>query len=219
MGDSVGIVAHVGRQILYRVAGALPDTLDAARGIAVEDRAVLGKGYLFGGVLRRLPVRIVGAAFHVVDHLAVQLERHTQLDQRLDLALPGEDAVPRRRDILQMAGADGREGGAARPLHIHDAASGEVAFERARGFFLDLSPRRVGYRGKLAVQIVHNRGFPLREPMPSEPSDTDGMGCGGSAAGGSVVGGESGVTSSRNVADGTKKRLPVTARLKSRIRS
>src|SRR5260221_425691 len=205
MGDSVGIVAHVGRQILYRVAGALPDTLDAARSIAVEDGAVLGKGNLSSGVLRRLPVRIVGAAFHIVDHLAVQVEWHTQLDQRLHLALPGKDAVPRRCDILEMARADGREGDAARPLHIHDAASGEVAFERARGFFLDLSPRRVGDRGKLAVQIVHNRGFPLREPMPSEPSDIDGMGGGGSTAGDSEAGGASGVTSSRNVADGTKK--------------
>src|SRR5260370_3086558 len=122
-----------------------------------------------------------------------------------------------------MARADGREGDAARPPHIHDAASGEVAFERARGFFLDLSPRRIGDRGKLAVQIVHNGDFPLREPMPSEPSDTDAMGRGCSTAGDSraacAADGAAGVTSSRNVADGTSKRLPVTARLKSRIRS
>src|SRR5580704_13835096 len=76
------------------------------------------------------------------------------------------------------------------------------------------------------------RTSPLREPMPSEPSrtdrlDEDGMdvevsvaaaGAGASAAGWcSLV--SSSVTLSRNVAEGTKNRHPVAARLKSSIRS
>ena len=59
--------------------------------------------------------------------------------------------------------------------------------------------------------------------MPSEPSCTDGMDCADStvadAAEGASTAGSSSVTVSRNVADGAKKRLPVTARLKSSSRS
>ena len=59
--------------------------------------------------------------------------------------------------------------------------------------------------------------------MPSELSGIGGMDCEGASAGGAVAGctaaGAPDVTSSRKVAVGTKKRLPVTARLKSRIRS
>src|ERR1035441_62142 len=69
---------------------------------------------------------------------------------------------------------------------------------------------------------------PLREPMPSEPSRTDEMDEEGSVTAGAAgdsatTGGSSNVwswvTFSKNVADGTKNRLPVTARLKSRSRS
>ena len=73
--DRVGIVAHVGRQRHDRVAGALPDALDAGGRVALEDRAVLGKGNRLRRVLHRLPVGIVRAALHVVDRLAVELER------------------------------------------------------------------------------------------------------------------------------------------------
>ena len=52
-------------------------------GVALEDRAVLGEGDLSRGVLRRLPVRVIGAALDVVDRLAIELERDAQLDQRL----------------------------------------------------------------------------------------------------------------------------------------
>ena len=67
--------------------------------------------------------------------------------------------------------------------------------------------------------------------MPSEPSRTDvtdgdvmdgdemdGVGSAGAGAV-SATAGSSSVTDSRNVADGTKNRLPVTARLKSSSRS
>src|ERR1700737_3645394 len=119
-----------------------------------------------------------------------------------------------------MAGADGSEGNAARPLQIHDTTTGEVAFEGARRLLIDLHPCRVGDRGKLAMQIIH-AGSPLREPMPREPSNTGGTDCPGptDAGAGCAAGAASGVTSSRNAADATKNRLPVTARLKSRMRS
>jgi hypothetical protein len=59
--------------------------------------------------------------------------------------------------------------------------------------------------------------------MPSEPSGTDVMDRAGSvaadAARGASTAGSASVTDSRNVADGTKNRLPVTARLKSSSRS
>src|SRR5579863_2892109 len=72
-------------------------------------------------------------------------------------------------------------------------------------------------------------GAPLREPIPSEPSlaagadgdafDGDAASAAGPGAAAAAAGDASGVTASRKVSDGTKKRLPVTARLKSRIRS
>ena len=123
--------------------------------IALEDRRILGKGDFLGGVLGRLPVGIVGAALDIVDHLAVQFERHAQFDQRLDLALAGEDAVARRRDSAQMAGADRRERGAARTGDIDDAPPGEVALQGARRLLLELRPGHVGDRRQLAVQIIH----------------------------------------------------------------
>ena len=39
-----------------------------------------------------------GAALDIVDLLAIELEGHAQLDQRLHLALPRENAVAGRRD-------------------------------------------------------------------------------------------------------------------------
>ena len=61
----------------------------------------------------------------------------------------------RRRDRLQVAGADGGEASAAGPLYVDDAPSGEVALERARCFLFDLSPCRIGNGGKLAMEIIH----------------------------------------------------------------
>ena len=88
----------------------------------------------------------------------------------------------RRRDTLQMPSADGGEGDAARPVQVDDPTGGEIALQGARRLLLDLGPRRVGDRGQLAVQIVHDRGFPFSEPMPSEPSGAGEVGCEGSAA-------------------------------------
>src|ERR1700732_3331208 len=51
VGDRVRVVARVGGQRLDRVAGPLADALNAARGIALENRTVLGKGDLLRGVL------------------------------------------------------------------------------------------------------------------------------------------------------------------------
>ena len=124
-------------------------------GVALEDGAVLGEGDLARGVLHRLPVRILGAALDVVDRLAIELERHAQLDQRFHLALPRDDAVPRRLDVPQVAGADGGQPGPARCLHVHHAPPGQVALERARRLFLDLRPGRIGNGGKLAMQVIH----------------------------------------------------------------
>src|SRR5215470_14560947 len=121
-----------------------------------------------------------------------------------------------------MASADGGESDAAWTLHVDDAPAGEVTFDRARRFLLDLRPSRVGYRGKLAVKVIHEAGSPLREPIPSEPSRFD-TGCGAARAGVSEsfcpAGGASSPTFSRKVADGTKNRLPVFATLKSSKRS
>ena len=69
---------------------------NAARGITIEDGAVLREGDQPRGVLRGLPVGVVGAALDVVDLLAIEIERHAQFDQRLHLALPRQDAVHRR---------------------------------------------------------------------------------------------------------------------------
>src|ERR1700691_4223045 len=70
-------------------------------------------------------------------------------------------------------------------------------------------------------------GSPFKEPMPSDPSPgyVDGAepseldAAAGGADSESESGGGASLTFSRNVADGTKKRLPVTAVLKSRSRS
>jgi hypothetical protein len=54
---------------------------------------------------------------------------------------------------LEMTGACGRNAGTAWSLKVDHAPSGKVALERARCFFLDLGPRRIGNRGKLAAEI------------------------------------------------------------------
>src|SRR4029077_20135409 len=98
----------------------------------------------------------------------------------------------------------------------------EIALERALRFLFDLGPRRIGDRSKLAMKIIHGSFSPLREPIPSEPSDAAPFDDDGSAvdfgAGGAGAG-PSSPSASRNVADGTKNRAPVTARLKSSSRS
>ena len=129
--------------------------MDPGGVVALEDGAVFGEGDLARRVLRRLPVRVVGAALHVVDCLAIELERDAQLDQRFHLALPRDDAVPRRLDAPQVAGADGGQPGPPRRLHVDHAPSGQVALERARRLFLDLRPGRIGNGSELAMQVIH----------------------------------------------------------------
>src|SRR5262249_20192815 len=64
--------------------------------------------------------------------------------------------------------------------------------------------------------------FPLSEPMRSEPSGVGGLAASRSPPDdpGTIAAGDaSAVRLSRNVADGTKNRLPVTTRLKSSSRA
>jgi hypothetical protein len=89
------------------------------------------EGNLSGGVLGGLPIRIGGAALHIVDLLAVELERDQKFDQRLHVALPRQDTSGWSRNGAQVAGADGREADAAWASYIDDATCGEVAFECA----------------------------------------------------------------------------------------
>src|SRR5690606_41008471 len=89
--------------------------------------------------------------------------------QRSAVAQVGDHPVRRRADTVQMAGADRRGGRTARPADIDNPPAGDVPLEGAAGLQLDLGPRDVGDRGKLAVQVVHH-GIPFRLPMPSEPS-------------------------------------------------
>jgi len=53
--------------------------LDPSGVVTLEDRAVFGEGDLARRVLRRLPVRVIGAALDVVDRLAIEFERDAQL--------------------------------------------------------------------------------------------------------------------------------------------
>ena len=68
------------------VSSRMP-TIPAA--VSLEDGAVLGIGDLLRGVLCRLPVEMVCSAFHVVDLLAIQLERDEKLYQRLTAPVDG----------------------------------------------------------------------------------------------------------------------------------
>jgi hypothetical protein len=54
-----------------------------------------------------------------------------------------------------MAGADGGESSARWTLDIDDASPGEIALKRTRSFLFNLSPRRIGNGGKLAMEIIH----------------------------------------------------------------
>ena len=222
LGDGIRILAHIAGQRHLRIAGSLPDAHDSGSGIALEYGAVLGKSELARGVLRRLPVRVVRATLDVVDRLALQFERNTQLDQRLHFALPGDDAVPRGRDRPQMAGADGGEAVPAGPctsttrrparwrLSVRDvsssicaqAASEMGASSRCRLFMWDFSFKGTDTQRTIVLQRGGWRVFDRRLGRRR----CDGRGW-------------SSVTFSRNVAVGTKNKFPVTARLKSSSRS
>ena len=184
VGDRVRIVGHIGRQGHRRVAGALANALDAGRRIAFENRAVLGKGDLFRGVLGRLPVGIIGAAFDIVDHLAVELERHAQFDQRLDLALARRGCrppAPRCSADARCRPPTGRcpPAPAHRPRAARPGSASRCAPPLPRS-----APRPHRKSAPVRDAGYSFRGLSLREPMPSEPSRIDRVGCGGSAAGG-----------------------------------
>src|SRR5262245_26723624 len=122
-------MTHLSGERQDRIAGPLPDAADARRGIAFEDGAVLGIGDLLRGVLRRLPVGVLGAPLHVIDLLAIKLEWNPQLDQCLHLTLLREDTFTRRRDRLEVAGADRGKADAAGGMDVDHAPAGEVALE------------------------------------------------------------------------------------------
>jgi hypothetical protein len=74
--DGIRVLAHVSGERHDRVAGSLADAPDTGGGIPVEYGGVLGKGDLPRSVLRRLPVRVVGAPIDIVDGFAIQFERN-----------------------------------------------------------------------------------------------------------------------------------------------
>jgi len=146
--------------------------------VAVENRAVLGKGDLARGILRRLPVGITRAALDIVDRLAVELEGNAQFDERLHRALPGDDAVRRRRDVLQVAGADRGSVVPAGPWTSTTRRPARVALS-VREASPRSGPRPNPRSGRVRDADCSCRGSPLREPMPSEPSPGGGVGCAG----------------------------------------
>ena len=153
-------MTDIGRERYDRIAGALPDAINARRGIALEDGTILGKRELFCCVLRRLPVGVVRTPLHIVNLLTIEFKWDPQFDQRHDIALPRKNAIVRRRDRLEVAGADGGKADTARSVDVDHVPSGEVALEGARRLLFDIRPRRIGNRGKLAVKIIHT-GFLL----------------------------------------------------------
>src|SRR5208283_4125345 len=163
LGDGFRILADIGGEGQSGVAGSLTNADDAGRGIALEYGAIFGEGELARGVLGGLPVGVVGATIHVVDGLAVEVEGNAQLHEGLHFALPGEDAVLGRRNLLQVAGADGGEGRACGTLNVDDAAPGEVAMQIIHGRFLLLGNRylanhRAGTAGMERVRALWGRG-------------------------------------------------------------
>src|SRR5262249_39998776 len=103
-----------------------------------------------------------------------------------------------------------------------DATTGEITFNGACRFFLDLRPSCFRYRCKLTVEVIHEAGSPLREPIRSDPSRVGAKGrvaTLGVSEGTRSAGGASSAMFSKKVADGAKNRLPVLAKLKSSKRS
>src|ERR1700683_4093884 len=179
----------------------------------------------------RTPGAVLRAAGYRVDLGPAEGKRRPQLDQAQRIALPGQDALGQRIGCLNPSGADRAESLARRAVHVHDPASGQEAPRRAGCLVLDLRPRPVRDRSKLAMQVVHICAFPRRLPMLSEPlapapawavlapeavpSTTVPSAASSSEAGGPARS----ARPSSTACDGTKNSDPVTAVLKSRIRS
>jgi hypothetical protein len=107
LGKGFRVLANIFREGFFGIAGALPDANDSGRVVAFENRTVFGEGEFARGVFGGLPVRIIGAAFHIINHLSLEIEWYTQLDERLGLALAGVHTFSGRRDCTQVASPDG----------------------------------------------------------------------------------------------------------------
>jgi EmrB/QacA subfamily drug resistance transporter len=158
--DRRRVVLGVGGQDHRRVARPLAYALDVGGRVTLDNGAVLGERNLLGGVLDRLPVGVLGSPRHVIDLLAAQGERRTQLNQGRHLAQAGLYTVAGRVDAAHPAGADGGESHARRALDVDHAPASQVTLERARRLVLDLGPGLVRDRRQLAVQVIHRGILP-----------------------------------------------------------
>lgn len=158
--DRRRVVLGVGGQDHRRVAGPLADALDFRGRVTLDNGAVLGERNLLSGVLDRLPVGVLRSPRHVIDLLAAQGERRTQLYQGRHLPQAGLYAVAGRVNAAHPAGADGGEAHARRALDVDHAPASQVTLERARRLLLDLAPGLVRNRRQLAVQVIHRGILP-----------------------------------------------------------
>ena len=71
------------------------------------------------------------------------------------LALLRQDTLTRRRNRFEVASADGGKADTTRPVDVDHAPSGEVALEGSCRLLVDVGPRCLGNRSKLAVKIIH----------------------------------------------------------------
>src|SRR6185437_13683146 len=167
----------------------------------------------------RTPVAVVGAAVRVAQLTAREREVHPQLDERQHAAAKRRDATDRAAvQAVDTTEVRRRVLPAMRPGEVDEAAGGERRREPVARLLVEHLPARVADRGELAEQMVH-RGTSLRLPIAREPSPAGAAGstAAGCAAGAGAASGLGG--SSRNSTVGTKKRQPVTAVEKSRMRS
>ena len=125
------ILAHVGGKRFLGITGALADPDDSSGGVAFENGAVFGKRELACRVLCGLPIGVICAAFDVVNHLAIELERNAELDKRFHFAQLSGCAVFGRLDRALMTCAHSSQRGARRAVNIRHAASGKIPLDRA----------------------------------------------------------------------------------------
>jgi hypothetical protein len=126
-------------------------------------------------------------------------------------------SLPRR-----WRGARLRAKGRHRPVRGRQPRAVQQGSEGCESSPLRYPPRPHRKSGQARDEDYSYRFSPLREPTPSEPSSAgavDGAGSSVDPAAGIAAAAAVSFTDSRNVADGTKNRAPVTARLKSSSRS
>ena len=180
LADHVRVVPDLGRQGEAGVARGLADAGDPGLRVAVEDRAVLGEGDLLGGVLDRLPVRVLRSALNRVDIRPAQGERGPELDHRPPGTQRRLDAVAGRLDRLRVPGAEAGQRQPVRAGHVDGLARRGVPREGAPGFLFDACPCGGGDRGQLAVQVIHRNPplflavrYPLRPDLALERPDAE----------------------------------------------